>query len=303
MKIKFTLLFAFLSCVVLAQPQLQSSMLVTGSTYELFQLSNFNVPAIIQGGANVAWDVSGTSAIKVGEAAIIPASETPYAAQYPDANVAIRFQIGTETNYSLFKLSSSAFEMLADHLGGTSPTSYTISRHVLQFPLNFSDAFSDNYQKQGQVEKTAYFLYDAYGTVKTPDTLLGNVARIRQVNGDGDTSATWWNVSAAGLQPLMDAGSNGLNLWKLKSTTTTGIKESAQVSFITLYPNPTTSSIIVPVNESFTCQIYDVTGKLIWEQTNSLHEVDVTSLPIGLFHITIQTNSGQRFQSKFIKTN
>lgn len=303
MKIHFTFLLAFLTSAVVAQPTLQSSMLVTGSSYELFQLTNFSVPAIIQGGANVTWDLSAASAVKVGEASIIPVSETPYAAQYPDANVAIRFQLGTETNYSLFKLSSTAFEILADHLGGASATNYTVSRHVLKFPLSYNEAYSDNYQKQGQVEKTAYFLYDAYGTVKTPDTLLSNVARIRQVNGDGDTSATWWHVSATGLQPLMDAGSNGLNLWKLKTTTNTGVNEFDAVSFITLYPNPATTDIYIPLNESYTYQVYDVTGKLTLNGETSQSNMSTASVPQGLFRMAIQTKSGKQFQSKFIKTN
>ncbi len=37
MKTHFTFLLAFLTSAVVAQPQLQSSMLVTGTSYELFQ--------------------------------------------------------------------------------------------------------------------------------------------------------------------------------------------------------------------------------------------------------------------------
>lgn len=303
MKITSYILSLFFTVAAYAQPTLQSSYLQTGYTYDVYMVTNPNPAQLIPGGANATWNLSSASTVKVGSISIVAASETPYASTYPTANVALKFQVGSSTSYSMFNLSSTSFDMLADKLGSPDPTTYSLSREIIKFPLSFNDTYSDDYQKTGQVVKTSFNKYDAYGTLQTPDTTYNNVVRIMQVNGDGDTSAIWWTVNNGIMEPLMDAGDDVL-IWKRASSPSTGVVEqSLTAQTISVYPNPVKSELNtnLPTQQSFTINIFDVTGKCVHTAAGFGGEsISLDYLQNGMYYYTIQTEDAT-YNGKFLK--
>lgn len=293
MKTHITTLLVMIATAICAQPQLQSTLLQTGNTFDLYNIANPNMANILQGGANVNWDVSTTTSTKVAEVSIVNASSTPHASTYPDANVALQFVVGSATTYNMFKLSSTAFEELASGLGGSSPTIYNVTRHVVKLPLSYSDNYTDDYQKQGQVVKTLTAIYDAYGTLKTADSLYSNVARVLQVNGDGDLSAIWWHVTTTEMYPLMQADNDGFIFWKKKVTT--GISETTIANQLAVYPNPAVGNICFNTNQTGAIAIYSIDGKMALQSNCNLGEntLQVDGLKSGIYYFVFTSNTGE----------
>ena len=301
MKALFTPILFLVTAVLQAQPQLQSSLMQTGKTYELYMVANPNMSNIVPGGANVSWSIAGTSTTMVGEVSLVNASATPHASAYPDANFALQFTIGTQVSYNIFKLSSSAFEELASGLGRSGSTIYTLSRNALEFPLDYGNTFSDDYQKQGQVVKTLNSKYDGYGTLQTSDSTYNNVVRVMQVNGDGDTSAIWWQVTATEMNPIMQADDDGIIFWKRKVTTAlTEINNADQVS---VYPNPFNQELTInlPNHQSYHLNLFDISGKLVQSVDGIGGDyISLSNLHGGIYYYTIQTANAV-YNGKLIK--
>ncbi len=293
MKTHFTTLLLLLTTILSAQPQFQSSLLKTGQTFELNKITNANPANILQSGANISWDISTSTSTKVAEVSIVNASTTPYASTYPDANVALQFMAGGTTTYNMFKLSSATFEELASNLGSSSPTVYTMPRSALKFPLSYLNNFTDDYQKQGQGVKTLTAIYDAYGTLKTPDTLYSNVARMMQVNGDGDSTAIWWHITATEIHPIMQIDNSGLIYWKNKLTT--GTAETSVITQLSVYPNPAIGTICFNTNQAGNILIYSVDGKTALQSNCNIGEntLKLDELKSGIYYFKFKSTSGE----------
>lgn len=289
------------SFVAQAQPQLQSSMIEPGTNYSLYSLANVDVDHIKSSGANVSWDISSYTKTKVATISLVTAASTPYASTYPDGNFAIKYEIGTNTTYSIFTLSSTGLEMLADQLGGTS-VNYTNPRNLLKFPLSFLDTYTDDYQKAGQQLKTLRNTYDAYGTLNTSQGILSQVVRVLQVNGDGDTSAIWWSINNGKANPVLQADGNGMFYWEKESTT--GFAENDNTLRCTVYPNPSSGlfNFVPATSQAYMISVTDVSGKVIYAGAllNGT-PVDLGSFKPGVYFYTVTNNLSQTSHGKLIK--
>lgn len=300
MKKLFTnLLLIGCTYAVQAQPQLQSSMIETGTSYSLYLLANVDVDHIRSSGANATWDISTAAKTKVATISFVTAASTPYAGAYPDGNFAMKYETGTNATYSIFKLTSTGLDMLADQLGGAS-VNYTNSRNLLRFPLSFSDTYTDDYQKTGQQVKTLRNTYDAYGTMNTSLGMMNQVVRVLQVNGDGDTSAIWWSVSNGKMNPVLQADGNGIFSWESESPT--GFSEYDQTLSCLVYPNPSNGLFtFMPATPQCTLSITDVTGKVIYTGTVlSGSTVDMRAFKPGVYFYTVTNNLNQASRGKLV---
>jgi len=86
---------------------------------------------------------------------------------------------------------------------------------------------------------------------------------------------------------------------------TQGLQDILENNKISVYPNPTTGIITIAANQSIeTIHIFDVTGKLVYNQTNNTKqnnlEVDLTSLNNGIYFIHAQTANGKFSNSKIV---
>lgn len=284
-----------------AQPQLQSSMLETGTSYQLYSLANVDPEHIKSSGANVTWDISSNAKTKMATISLVAMSSTPYESAYPEGNFAMKYEIGANITYSIFKLTFTEFEMLADQLGGSS-VNYTNPRNLLKFPLSFLDTYHDDYQKSGQQLKTLTNTYDAYGSMNTSQGVMNQVVRVLQVNGDGDTSAIWWSVNNSKMYPVLQADSKGVFFWEKEGST--GFSEHNNSLTCIVYPNPSNGSFLFTPATSHTCRlrITDVTGKTIYT-TSVLNEssVNLNNFRPGVYFYTLTNSLNQTTHGKLIK--
>lgn len=65
-----------------------------------------------------------------------------------------------------------------------------------------------------------------------------------------------------------------------------------------IYPNPVKDYLYLNSNEAFQIQLYDFTGKLIWQ--NSGNQMDISLFPNGIYIIKITSDSGKTFVKKII---
>lgn len=296
MKISITLIASLLSLTTLyAQPVLNSDNLNTGLSFHLYLLSNVNTANLVATGANVSWDLSSATATLSGTADFLEMSDTPYEDEYPEANFAMRFSQPAGTfQYSLFNLTESVFEEVANNVGTDDPVSFLNPRTTLVFPFTFSLFNSDDYQKENQNVKTTENTYDAFGTLITNPTSFTDIVRIN-TSDDGSTGITWWKSNP--VAPLFRGTSEGFVLWEL--TSTTGINEVPQNSLFEMYPNPAADELHimnrVPISRM---DVFNSTGQLQFSTTQS--NIDISGLKSGVYLLKAWSENGTASQ-RFIK--
>jgi len=298
MKRIFTTIFSLLTIsTLIAQPVLYSDSLHTGLSFNLYSLSNVNIANITPSGANVTWDLSSTAATLAGTADFQEMSETPYALDYPAANFAMKFTIAEGPSiYSLFNLSNSVLEEVANNVGTANPVTFTNYRTSLIFPFSFGLFTMDVYQKAGQNVKSISINYDGFGTFITNDTSYENVVRIYNED-DGNTNVTWWSTTP--LSPLFQASSGGYILWKLTSSSV-GIAEMYTNHIFDMYPNPAMNELHIINKELISMvEIFNISGQLQLSTTRST--IDISSLQKGWYLLTVTTQKGESITQKFIK--
>ena len=279
-----------------AQPVMNSTDLHTGYTFNQYSLSNVNTAILMPSGANVTWDLSNTTATLIGTVDFLEMSETPYELEYPAANFAMRFTLtGGTANYSLFNLTNSVFEEVANNVGTNNPVSFLNYRTTLVFPFSFNQSNTDTYQKENQNVKTITNTYDAYGTFIANDTVNTNIVRI-YTDDDGNIAPVWWSSSP--LVPLFRANSEGFILWEITSITT-GTKEVSSNQLFDMYPNPAISELHILNKELLLkIEIYNSAGQLQFSTNQSV--IDISSLKSGTYILKAWSGKGSASQ-QFIK--
>lgn len=71
-----------------------------------------------------------------------------------------------------------------------------------------------------------------------------------------------------------------------------------------VYPNPAKEAIFLqnlPSNEKYRYEIWDMTGKKWLENSLDSKQIDIATLPQGIYVIKVQTENGQQFVYKWVK--
>jgi hypothetical protein len=279
-----------------AQPVLQGANMQTGLGFNLYTLSNVTSANLSPGGANITWNLSAGTATLLGTADLQDMASTPYALQYPAANFAMKFTVGGNAVYSLFNLTGSILEEVANNVGTSTPTTFLNYRTALVFPYTFNLTNTDTYQKNGQSANTISHTYDAYGTITTSTASINNLVRdLSTDNGTGTTSALWWNASP--VYPVLQADNTGVTLWQLASNN--GIEQNENALNFRVYPNPSTNELRIINQKPITkIEICTVTGQVQLSTTQSL--VDITTLQSGVYFVKAYMTNGVE-TVKFVK--
>lgn len=277
-----------------SQPILNSADLHTGYTFNQYSLSNVNTANLTPSGADITWDLSNTTASLIGTVDFLEMSDTPYQFEYPAANFAMKFTpTGSTSDYSLFNLSNTVFEEVANNVGTDNPVMFLNFRTTLVFPFTFNLSVTDTYQKENQEVKTITNTYDAYGTFIANDTITNNVVRI-YTDDNENIAPVWW--SSTPLVPLFRANSEGFILWQLTSTTT-GIREVYRNLLFDMYPNPATTRLHILNKELITLiEVFDAGGQLQFSTTASI--IDISMLAKGIYILkawSVKGNISQKF--------
>lgn len=300
MKKKFTLLFTVIGWGFgIAQPVLNSSNITIGDAYDLYNITGISPANMANAGANQNWSTTAGTSTLSGSALFLNPSATPYGSAYPNANVALRVILGSDTVFHLFKNSiANGLEEVATDLGTNgSPDIFTSYRTLLPGTFNFSDSVGDGYQKQGQVASTAFIRYDAWGTLTTSDSVYSNLGRIFRYDTQGNTNVIWWNQN--GKAPVLLYDGTLLIYWKKKITIPTSIANLPQQITFGIYPNPAQQVLHINSNQPLDAiEITDLTGKIVLHSESK--NIDISSLPGGLYLVRVRSGAAQSL-GKFIK--
>lgn len=82
-------------------------------------------------------------------------------------------------------------------------------------------------------------------------------------------------------------------------------KQSITSNNIVIYPNPTSGIINIKTSQIFgrikTLEVYDYLGQLQLSRTSNFEDIDISSLPGGLFFIVLTNKENERYSSRMIK--
>jgi hypothetical protein len=82
----------------------------------------------------------------------------------------------------------------------------------------------------------------------------------------------------------------------------TGDKQSGKLS---IHPNPATERIYIDCSSTGSLAVYDITGKDVFvrQDYTGVIELNVQSLPAGLYLVVMTDKDGVRFSGKFVKSH
>lgn len=201
MKTRYTISSTTLALVTMgamAQPSLQYANLHwMGQTFSLHVVLNPGSSNPDPDGADQTWDFSSaTLQMNAASCAVTAPAGTPYAAQFPTANMVQAVTVGSSTTYSYFNLTSGQLDMLAENMSAGNGTIYTTPKTPVIFPFAYPDYFIDDYVKDG----TSYSVSRAvmgYGTVILPTGTYTDVIKVASTSG----AIGFWRTSP--VQPLV----------------------------------------------------------------------------------------------------
>lgn len=148
-------------------------------------------------GANQNWDFSNLfMTAPMGPVTMVTAASTPFAADFPFANLCGYLFSDPDNYYFYYRKEASQLSYLGSAATYGVLLQYTDPETLLKAPLGFGESFTDDYARfntfpdntlYGSAHKTA--TYDAYGTLKTPLGTFQNAMRLHTVTAFRDT--TW----------------------------------------------------------------------------------------------------------------
>lgn len=107
---------------------------------------------------------------------------------------------------------------------------------------------------------------------------------------DFNTPTGGLGVNTGTIDPLVNFGNTPCYL---------SVDESSIA--INIYPNPANDILNVSSNSNFSYQIFDMTGKLILASASNDSRIDISTIAIGIYTITIVDLQGNISTQKFIK--
>ncbi len=317
-KITFLSMFIVLliSGRIIAQPTLTAanSNPVVGNTFIQHQFG-YIVPGT--SGANASWDFSGVPALTTITHTYSLPSATPYAAQFPNANLASKINSGGTIYYSYFNASNSSYTFNGMNIP-TMLTSmpYTDPEKLLSFPFTYNSTFTDTfattisgYDRHGTVTMIA----DAYGSITLPYGTITDVLRVKSTQTYADyssgsavtnyvsTNYYWYkpgiHYCVFQLSQLYVNGNLNKQYGLYLDQSNVGITDNALTqNTINCYPNPAKDKITIdllqiPTSNKNNITVSDLSGKeLIKQELNQFSnktEIDISSLSAGIFFMKL----------------
>lgn len=299
-------------------------------TDELLSLTpTFNVSnGVPEGpaGANQFWDFSNLGVNQSITGGFDLPQNTPFAADYPEADIVGVIPDPAGTNYLYYDFTSDGVYTLGLEIQGSGSQPYSDSRQDLITPMSYLDTYTDmavftnnsgGFITEGESDFVAEV--DAYGTIVTPGGTFNNVLRIHTVEntqtsldfGIGEPFVTnsviesfAWVVDGLPL-PIFLTGTQSLegvevgNFSRFISDIPLSITNFNNLKGVSLYPVPAVDFITLDLGSNSTGQavlrIYDVRGAMIKEYNQEVAKetrFDISDLPSGFFSINIQTEEG-----------
>lgn len=259
-------------------------------------------------GASVAWDFSSLQNNGLDTVEWIDPSSTPYAADFPTANIVQKFSAG----YNYMNKTSSMLEAVGVTAYDTLRINFSDNLIYFQFPMTYGSSFNDfaSFDKKIRYDTTITvsgfpvtidsvrlkrdinYTKDAlgWGSLITPTNSYSDVLKFN--SHEIDVDSLWAHSSSFGwtlFQNSKDSTDtyewfeNGLGnaLLTINSkhdtvtsinyynTTITSINNNILSNNNNIYPNPASDKIFInSENKIVAISIFDITGKIIIEKNN-----------------------------------
>lgn len=276
-------------------------------------------------GANQTWNLANIGNTANTSSQYIAVGTTTYAALYPNANIASN---GAST-YGYYNASSASYTLL----GLVSPTgivfTYSDGEDYLRFPFTFNDSYTDTWEatffsgvqffRKGTTTVTA----DGYGTLITPSGTFTNTLRIHFVQDYNDSSSAleqdyfndsyiWYKDGVK--EPLAFTNAIAVNggapaLSGAYAAGTVSLKESENQLDITIYPNPTSNTLSLALNNDHigysSIKILNQLGQVVSEienktlLANEILTIDVANLSNGVYTLQMLSKISNVLNKKF----
>ncbi|MDX9751485.1 MAG: T9SS type A sorting domain-containing protein [Flavobacteriales bacterium] len=272
-----------------AQPQLEHAhMQVIGLTFPIHLVAQPGTSDPSPDGADVTWDFSSlTLTMNVGSTTFMAPAGTPYAASHPTSNLAQAIVTPSGTTYNYFNLQPGQLDVLAEGVGGASPTVYTDPKTPFQFPFAYPDWFIDYYAYGG----TNYSVSRAvmgYGTVILPTGTYTNVLKVASTSGTIDFVRT----DPFGLLVHISSGGEG----QVFGDPVMGVGDAA-LPPLGAWPNPATDAVrISGLRGTGTWELLDPQGRaqLSGRHAPGTLSVDISALASGPYLLVVGDDLGRR---------
>ena len=283
---------AICSLPAFAQPTLTFDELdLAGSTFDLYIVVDPGTIDLELEGAGADWDFISAQVDLFGAAVFLAAGGTPYAGDFPDADLAMALIYDINTAYSYYNVSSTALSLLASGMGSTEERVYSDASDLLVFPLSLGGQFNDDFTVNG-TPNSVVRTCSGYGTVELITGIFDNVVKITSSNGE----RSWWKTDP--VEPLVTVNSDGLILvWE---RITIGMDEYPGVRRMTIAPNPAHDFFRLPeLRTAATFRVIDALGRVVTtgRVQGAQQAIDVSSLPPGLYSVMVSESRGTRVAS------
>lgn len=277
------------SLIAVGQPILSyDNVGLPGSAYDLYVMvttggSDFGID-----GEAADWDFGTASVELAGTAIFALAQNTPHAADYPSANIALQVITDAGITYDYFEVSSVGINKLASGIGGLNEVVYSDASTLLQFPFSYGSAFVDDYTANG-TPSTLTRTCTGWGTLESVSGITDNVLKVTSSNGEMD----WYRSDP--VEPLFHIGADNVKVvWE---RITIGLAEQRGLVPLTLVPNPATTGFRIPGLEgTASFRVIDALGRSVTagRASGPQQVIDVSALTPGVYRVLVHDERGTR---------
>lgn len=324
MKKFFTLICIINSCIynisANAQPVLEASSNPIEGTQLTIHSLPINTP-LSQGpsGQNITWNFASLSNGDVQKAEFVKVNTTPYAAQFTDANVALKYESGLVLGtyikgYEYFNADNAMLisNGVTNKTGGTY-IHYNDAVSVFSYPFTYQSTLGDSFEatfisgnlsvlEQGTINTVA----DAYGALILPTDTIDNVLRVKSVKTytqtimpDNivfdyiETIYSWYSPKLAyPLLTIIKTEVGGTNTTTVHFSETVGALAAPIINAplnVNLQAKPIASNINIsynlPQNANVKLNIYNIMGQPVAELANETQNTNTYNYTLNTFNL------------------
>lgn len=279
-------------------------------------------------GANCTWNFSALSTTSTpNTSTFVTVSSTPSSSNFPTATIANDGGMGA---YAYFQSSPNKFELLGLALG-TTVVNYSNPQTIFTWPLsyssnnNFSDTYAYSMIVSGMTLTTNGALTTSvtgYGTLTLPGgQVLNDVLQLRSVESESLTNSivpgtntavtiSVYYFHASQRYPVLTyseyRSQNGTSTdvsgeYMVNHLLAVALKEQTDFTGLRIYPNPAKSTITIDANlkkpVDFSVSVENIVGQSLIsfkaDASIRTHQVDVSSLPAGVYLLKVSDGSDQ----------
>lgn len=293
-----------LSCLLLGGTSLAQTVFTypdaipAFGAYPVEARSYGNVPGLITAGTGVVWDFSAQNYSVIGTTtdSILDPAATPYAADFPTADVAVRLV----DQFGYYGTSDTEVLDLGTRLSASSPSSInTDPASIVHFPADVDDTWTDavaTAASNSQLQVTIL----AEGAIILADAVIDDAVLVerRYITPSFTSVSTTWFRRSNCLVPLGNVLSNGGVIVRVPEDLMSAVTEVAAFD-VRIGPNPAAHSIHVERTDGAALgelRLIDSAGREVRAVTTSSSrvEIDLTGSPEAAYVLRIASADGVR---------